>query len=196
MQDLKKNINIQHKRHDRRIMAIVLTLFMVVGLGILLNSVSEWFPVEWESTSIYDPLPLDTTDVVQHKKVQKLSLDFKKAVSLLHLKKYTAALPLWQHVVKQAPWMPEAQVNLGFTLLGLGRSSEAESAFEAALVIQPTQSNTLYGLAMAQAAQRRFVAAITNMQAYIKLASKKSTHTTRAQTLIAQWQQATAANSQ
>ncbi|MDH5573650.1 MAG: tetratricopeptide repeat protein [Gammaproteobacteria bacterium] len=191
----KTSTNPSPKRRDRRILAIVLTLLLVFGLGVVLNSLSYWFPVEHQSI-VTDTQPLESSDIEKHQKIQKLSLDFKEAVRLLHLKQYTAALPKWQQVVAQAPRMPEAQANLGFTLLGTGSAAEAESAFQISLSIRATQSNARYGLALAQAEQGRLESAIANMQIYLEIAGEKASHSMKAQALISQWQGTSRENSQ
>jgi len=57
---------------------------------------------------------------------------------------HAAAVRFLSQAVAQAPRMPEAHLNLGFSFDALGRSSEAERSFRAFLHL--TEGNAVYAL--------------------------------------------------
>ncbi|MBW2422562.1 MAG: tetratricopeptide repeat protein [Deltaproteobacteria bacterium] len=72
---------------------------------------------------------------------------FEGAVLMLHAKRYEYAIASLDRVLDLSPEMPEAHVNMGYALSGLGRHSLAAEHFTRAIDLRPIQSNAYYGLA-------------------------------------------------
>ncbi|MBW2273852.1 MAG: tetratricopeptide repeat protein [Deltaproteobacteria bacterium] len=72
---------------------------------------------------------------------------FERAVLMLHAKRYEYAIASLDRVLELSPGMPEAHVNMGYALIGLGRHALAAEHFTRAIDLRPTQSNAYYGLA-------------------------------------------------
>ncbi|WP_169307122.1 tetratricopeptide repeat protein [Ferrimonas sediminicola] len=101
---------------------------------------------------------------------QRLRLKrFEEAVQLMTLGHLEGALVAWHRFIADNPTVAEAQVNLGFTLIGLLRWPEAGAAFEHALEMNPDQANAYYGLALVLEQRQQLAAAIGHMRTYLHL---------------------------
>src|SRR5262249_15795863 len=74
---------------------------------------------------------------------------FSQGVVMLHAKQYEHALTAFHRVLELDPTLPEAYVNSGFALLGMGEAGAARDFFASALELRPRQLNAYYGLAVA-----------------------------------------------
>jgi Flp pilus assembly protein TadD len=74
---------------------------------------------------------------------------FKQGVVMLHAKQYDHAIAAFHQVLKLAPAMPEAHVNIGFAFVGRGDHAAARDFFQSAIALRPRQANAYYGLAVA-----------------------------------------------
>ena len=112
-------------RKDIRWFALLLTLVSVIGVGALIN----YLP-----TTVMGDAALPFTRVARSKQLaaHRLPQDFGQGVELLESRHYKSALTVWHRVLEYAPTLPEAHVNMGFTLLGLGRASDARDFFHTA----------------------------------------------------------------
>ena len=168
------------RRRDVRLAAAVLTLVLVGGAGWLIQRLPGSTP----------PARDDGFDVTRHMQAQRVATRFREAVNRQHAGQPAEALPIWQEVVALAPTLPEARVNLGFTLLDLGRAAEAEAAFRQAIALRPGQANAHYGLALALAAQERFAAAATAMRRFLRHTGPGDPWLAKAHRLLERWQPA------
>ncbi|MEW8080050.1 MAG: tetratricopeptide repeat protein, partial [Candidatus Thiodiazotropha endolucinida] len=73
---------------------------------------------------------------------------FLNAVGLLHTRHFEPAAHSFNKLVALAPWMPEAEVNLAYALMGMGQYAEAQHHFNRALELNDRQLNAYYGLAI------------------------------------------------
>ncbi|UCE31499.1 MAG: tetratricopeptide repeat protein [Burkholderiales bacterium] len=109
---------------------------------------------------------------------------------MLRAGQHEHALAALHRVLELAPRMPEAHVNTGFALLGLGRFAAARDFFESATVLRPEQSNAYYGLAIALEAMRDIPGARGAMRAYLHLAPHDAPQRRRARAALWEWEAA------
>lgn len=121
---------------------------------------------------------------------QEVRLRFEQAVVMLHAKQYEHAITALRRVLELAPSLPEAQVNMGFALLGLGRFDEARRFFDAAIALRTRQANAYYGLALAAEGSRDLPGALGAMRSYLHLSRADDPYRTRARSAIWEWEQA------
>ena len=94
-----------------------------------------------------------------------------------------------KRVLVQAPALPEAHVNLGFALLGLGEVAQARRAFDTAIELRPQQANAYYGLALAQESLGDLELALGAMRSYLHLGRGESEdHQRRARAALWEWE--------
>lgn len=115
---------------------------------------------------------------------------FAQAVVMLHARQYEPAVAALHRVLELAPRMPEAHVNMGFALLGMGRPPAAADFFRSAIELRATQANAYYGLALAGEAQGDLHAALGAMRSYLHLSKADDPHRTKARSAIWEWEQA------
>ncbi len=165
-------------RIDRRLAGVLLTAALVLAGGLGLATLAPLHGAETPSAPA-------TADELQRR--------FDAAVLLLHGRRFDEALTQWQHVLELAPGLPEAHVNIGFTLLGLRQPEAARAAFERAIALRPAQANAYYGLAMAQEALGDLALARGAMRSYLHLARDESeAHLARARAALWEWESAPA----
>lgn len=118
---------------------------------------------------------------------------FDEAVVMLHARQHEHAVVALHRVLALAPTMPEAHVNMGFALLGLGRAKQARDFFDSALALAPRQANAYYGLALAWEAAGDLAMATGAMRSYLHLArNEREQHLRRARAALWEWEQARA----
>ncbi len=167
-------------RIDRRLAGVLLTAALVLTGGLALTTLAPLHEPMHEAEA-----PPAAGDELKHR--------FDAAVLLLHGRRFDEALAQWQRVLELAPGLPEAHVNIGFTLLGLRRPEAARAAFERAIALRPAQANAYYGLAMAQEALGDLALARGAMRSYLHLARDESeAHLARARAALWEWESAPA----
>lgn len=114
---------------------------------------------------------------------------FEQAVVMLHARQYDHAITALHRVLELAPRMPEAHVNMGFALLGLGRGDAARSFFQGAIELRPGQANAYYGLAMADEIRQDYEAALGGMRSYLHLSRADDPHRAKARAALWEWEQ-------
>jgi tetratricopeptide (TPR) repeat protein len=115
---------------------------------------------------------------------------FAQAVVMLHAKQYEPAVAALHRVLELAPRMPEAHVNMGFALLGMGKTAAAGDFFRSAIELRSTQANAYYGLALAVEAQGDLHAALGAMRTYLHVSKADDPYRTKARSAIWEWEQA------
>ncbi len=114
---------------------------------------------------------------------------FDEAVLMLHAKRHEHAVTALHRVLELAPTMPEAHVNMGYALIGLGKPAAARDFFSGAIELEPTQANAYYGLALAWEALGDLKMALGAMRTYLHLARKESdAHVRRARAALWEWE--------
>ena len=115
---------------------------------------------------------------------------FQQAIARLRAGQPERARVAWERVLALAPHMPEAHVNLGFTLTALGDWGRAHAHFQRALALRPEQANGYYGLALCHEHEGDIEAALGAMRTYIHLADDQTPHVRRALAALWEWQAA------
>lgn len=120
---------------------------------------------------------------------RELREQFNNATGLLQARRFEDAANALQRVLALAPRLPEAHVNLGFALLGLGHGSAARRSFEQAIDIRPDQANAYWGLANALEQQGDLEGALGAMRSYLHLAPADDLdRRTRARAALWEWE--------
>ena len=112
---------------------------------------------------------------------------FQQAVALLHTRQFAGAAAAWEEVLGLAPALPEAHVNLGFSLIGTGDWARARDSFQRALALRPGQKNAYYGLALCHEQEGDLDLALGAMRVFVHLAGRESPHARRALAAIWEW---------
>ena len=115
---------------------------------------------------------------------------FQQAVLLLQHGEYDYAVQGFHEVLKEAPNMPEAHVNMGFALLGLEEFEAARSFFDTATNLRPGQTNAYYGLAVAYEGLGDLRQAVAAMRAYTHVADGDEQYRRKAEAAIWEWEAA------
>jgi tetratricopeptide (TPR) repeat protein len=167
-------------RRDRRLAAVTLTL-LAIALG-------GWALQRAMAPPAAQGVAAEAASDPHAQRVQRL---FDAAVLMLHAKRHEEAATALHQVLRLAPALPEAHVNMGFALLGLGRAREAGDFFGSAIALRAGQANAYYGLALAHEAQHDHAAAIGAMRSYLHLARRESdAHLRRARAALWEWESA------
>ena len=121
-----------------------------------------------------------------------LARSFADAVSLLNRRQYGAAAVEWHKVLRLAPQLPEAHVNMGFTMIGLARYAVARDFFGVALELNKNQNNAYFGLALALDGLGDRAGALGAMRTYVHRSRGADPYRRRAEAAIWEWQAAQA----
>lgn len=158
-------------RKDQRRFGALLTLALVLAGGAWLQA----------SAPVHEAQAVAPRDEVRER--------FDQAVLMLHAKQYEHAVTALHRVLALAPRLPEAHVNMGYALLGLGRADAARDFFEAATALRPDQANAYYGLALAQEQRGDLPLAIGAMRTYLHRArDADEAHRRRARAALWEWE--------
>lgn len=129
--------------------------------------------------------PNDASDTKQQRMLHQ---SFQQGVHMLQTGQFEYAVTALHQVLGIAPTMPEAHVNMGYALLGLGRDAAARDFFLSATELRPQQHNAYYGLALANERLNDIAAAAAAMQVYVHLGTVKDSHLEKARAAIREWQ--------
>ena len=163
-------------------------------------SVTRW--LAWSAAVIASalvagtvPTPALRADLtrLQHQQAMQhseLRQRFDQAVVMLHAHQYEHAATALYRVLELAPTLPEAHVNMGYTMLGLKRGDAARGFFLSAIDLRPDQANAYYGLAMAEEQRADLQAALGGMRSYLHLARADAPHRVRARAALWEWEEA------
>lgn len=121
-----------------------------------------------------------------------LARSFADAVRLLDRRDYGAAALAWHKVLQRAPQLPEAHVNMGFTMIGLERYALARDFFGVALELNKNQNNAYFGLALALDGLGERAGALGAMRTYVHRSRGDDPYRRRAEAAIWEWQAAPA----
>lgn len=168
------------KPRDRRIVALAVT----AGAIALIGGVIAFGP----DLASRDGSGTTTKPSVRAAVNPEIDQRFQQAVIMLHAKRYDHAVTALHRVLELAPQMPEAHVNMGYAMLGLGRPAVARDFFESATALRPQQVNAYFGLAMAHEALGELPAAIGAMRTYLHLSPKDDPHARKAASALWEWE--------
>lgn len=109
---------------------------------------------------------------------------FSEGVVMLHAKEYSHALTAFHRVLEIDPKMPEAHVNIGFALLGLGKAKAAADFFDTATVLRPGQMNAYFGLGEALNQLGDKLGALQSMETYLHRSPKDDPYRAKAESAV------------
>lgn len=161
------------RRLDKRYTVIPAILAVTVLAGFTLRSIE---PTGEPVTVQADP------------GMRLLHQQFQQAVALLQHGEFDYAVQGFHEVLKLAPDLPEAHVNMGFALLGLEEFGAARSFFDTATNLRPDQGNAYYGLAVAHEGLGELRQAVVAMRAYIHVADGDEQYRRKAEAAIWEWE--------
>lgn len=126
---------------------------------------------------------------------RRVKTRFEQGVAMLHMRQYEYAMVAFHEVLSLAPELPEAYVNMGFSLLGLGQWQQARGFFEAAMDLRHDQVNAYYGLAIALEELGDLDGAIGAMKSYVHRAPRDDPYRPRAEAALWEWRNGEGKNS-
>ena len=157
----------------------------------LLGAALQWPPAEPDRSADAGSSVTATADAGPHRTARdEVDARFQQAIAELRAGQPERARVAWERVLALAPHMPEAHVNLGFTLTALGDWERAHAHFQRALALRPEQANGYYGLALCHEHAGDLAAALGAMRTYIHLADGQTPHVRRALAAVWEWQAA------
>jgi len=120
-------------------------------------------------------------------RLAEIDLRFQQGVVMLHAKRYDEAVTAFHQVLRLSPRLVDAQVNMGYALLGLGRDEAARDFFQGAIDLRPYQGNAYWGLATALENLGDIPGALGAMRTYIHLTPADDPYVRRARAALWEW---------
>ena len=176
------------RRLDRRRVVIPAVLVGTLALGFAAQRLGQ--DLADRRPAVADPHIRSA--VVRQRDDAALHQSFQQAVALLQSGRYEFAVKGFHDVLRVAPEMPEAHVNMGFALLGLEKYAEARDFFEAATSLRPAQVNAYYGNAIAQEGLGELRQAVALMRTFAHLVDDNDPFRRKAEAAIWEWEAALA----
>jgi hypothetical protein len=175
-------------RRDVRWSALALSLGLTAVVGVLLSysSTDDGAPV---AKSRVNPLQ-NASGHAAEMRSEEISQRFAKGVELLNTKQFDEAAGELHRVLKLAPQMPEAHVNMGFAMLGLKQYAMARDFFDSAIELNVNQVNAYYGLAVTLEALGDVGGALGAMRSYVHLGKPDDPFLRKANAAIWEWEEA------
>lgn len=182
---------------DRRLIAVFLTLAAILAIKLSIDILpSQTGKPQTVDPHTGEPQASRTADMETEEKklakakaVEEVDRRFQQAVAMLHAKRYQHAVTALQRVLKLAPEMPEAHVNMGFALIGMEEYKAAADYFNRAITLKDRQVNAYYGLAVALEGLGDLVGAIGAMESYLHLMKDDDRYRTKAQAALWEWRE-------
>ncbi|MBF0131308.1 MAG: cbb3-type cytochrome c oxidase subunit I [Magnetococcales bacterium] len=115
---------------------------------------------------------------------------FLEGALLLQSKRFTDAAAVFHVILRERPRMPEAHVNMGYALLGLGKVRAALDFFQGALALNPYQTNAYFGLAVALESEGDLETALGAMRSFVHMSPDTDPWLPRARSAIWEWETA------
>lgn len=173
-------------RRDVRLPALVLTVVLTVATGLLF----AYWPSEFGTVAAgNESKPGDLVAHVKSKRKEEIDREFAEGVRLLSARQYEAAASALHRVLELEPKMPEAHVNMGFAMIGVGKHAMARDFFEAALSLRTRQMNAYYGLAVALEGMGDLEGALGAMRTYVHRSNPDDPFVRKANAAIWEWQE-------
>ncbi len=177
---------------DRRPLALAITVAGVLALGGLIAYWPRSLPTP-DMPAPQSALPdarVDPEGHVTAARANEIDMRFKQAAIMLHAGRYEDASVALHRLLELAPAMPEAHVNMGFSMVGLERYDVARDFFHGAIELRPTQANAYYGLAMALEGLDDLEGALGAMRTYIHLSRPDDPYLAKARSALWEWETA------
>ncbi|MDH4284841.1 MAG: tetratricopeptide repeat protein [Gallionellaceae bacterium] len=169
--------------YDVRMRALALTIIPIIAGGLAIAYLPGWLNMQTISGA-----KEDHALHAREKAEIEIQQRFQQGVNALNTKQYEQALSDFHRVLQLSPTMPEAHVNSGFALVGLGRYALARDFFEGALALRKNQVNAYYGLAEALEGLNDLPGAIGAMRTYLHLAPANDHYRRKAEAALWEWE--------
>jgi len=178
------------RRRDTRLVTVVAAATITFAAGLAVHYV--------QSQSSFDAAvpPVPEVDTLGTRQDRLLHQQFQQAVAMLEGGNYEYAIEGFHAVLKIAPNLPEAHVNMGYAMLGLGKYEVALDFFDSATDLRPAQANAYYGMAVAAEQLEDLTQALTMMETYLHLAADDEPYRRKADAAIWEWRSALAEREQ
>ena len=173
----------QGKVRDVRLRALILTAGLVIAGGIAIAYLPDRLRI-----SVADAPAEIRAAHAREKAEAEVRQRFQQGVAMLNNKQHEQALKEFHRVLELAPDMPEAHVNAGFALIGMGRFAVARDFFEGALALRKDQVNAYYGLAEALEGLNDLPGALGAMRTYLHLAPANDHYRRKAESAVWEWE--------
>lgn len=170
-------------RRDVRLRAAVLTVAATIATGLLI----AYWPND--TGTVVAAKPTDLEAHVKDKRKEEISREFAEGVRRLNAREYEAAASALHRVLELSPQLPEAHVNMGFAMIGLGKHAMARDFFEAAISLRTAQMNAYYGLAVALEGLGDLEGALGAMRTYVHRSNPDDPYVRKANSAIWEWQE-------
>jgi len=118
----------------------------------------------------------------------ELKQRFLNGALLLQSKRYSDAVAVFHVILQEHPRLPEAHVNMGYALLGLGKMRAALDFFQGALALNPYQTNAYFGLAVALESEGDLETALGAMRSFVHMSPDTDPWLPRARSAIWEWE--------
>lgn len=173
---------------------LAISLLSACGKGVGGSAASKQGVVKVDKlAAATTPLEAKSAVVVSSQTARSAEIDmrFKQAAAMLHIKQYQYAATALQRVLELAPKLPEAHVNMGYAMLGMGRHVEALDFFNEAIKLKADQANAYYGLALASYNTGEITAAIEALNRFIQLSRPDDPYQDKARAVLLEWRHST-----
>lgn len=184
------------RRTDHRAQALIATVLLVGALGLGIALLPEPQPVPATGAVNTAPAgkqnqpPAPEQRHAREAREQEIAIRFRQAVAMLHAGEYDYALKALHRVLDLSPRMPEAHVNMGYALFGLGQYPAARDFFTSAIDLRPEQANAYYGLAISLEQLGDLAGALGAMRTYLHRGKADSRYRRRAEAAVWEWEAA------
>lgn len=168
---------------DARLRALALMVGLVIAGGLAIAYLPDKL-----HTSVSSLPEEDRAAHVRERAETEIRQRFQQGVTMLNDKQHEHALKEFHRVLELAPDMPEAHVNAGYALIGLGRFAVARDFFESALALRKNQVNAYYGLAVSLEGLNDLPGALGAMRAYLHLAPADDPYRRKAEAAVWEWE--------
>jgi thioredoxin-like negative regulator of GroEL len=111
------------RRLDRRLIAIPVAIIVIAAGGYGVDAFQEAGPVTQPTTEPHTMLG--------NEEARRAHQSFQQAVAMLQAGEFEFAVTALHDVLAVYPALPEAHVNMGYALLGLGEAESALAAMQA-----------------------------------------------------------------
>lgn len=175
------------RRVDRRLVAIPIAVIVIAVGGYVINAAQ--YEAEYASAGSQDVTAAHA--MMDDAGARRAHQSFQQAVAMLQAGEFEFAVTTLHDVLAVYPALPEAHVNMGYALLGLGKAGAAADFFDSASTLRPSLHNAYYGLALAQIELDNKKSALAAMQTFAHRAAPDDRHLPRAQDVIWELQAAT-----
>lgn len=119
---------------------------------------------------------------------QQVRVLFEHGANLLRQGELVRARQALEMLIKIAPKLPQAYVNLGFVLYEQGSAEAALRAFNHAAELNAYQSNAYYGAALAYERLQDIEAAMGQMRSFIHLSQPDNRFLAKARAALWEWE--------